>query len=33
MGADRFVGGAIIGKVLEPLKEGKGVIKMLVILQ
>jgi len=33
MRADYFVGGAIIGKALEGLDEGTGVIKMLVMLQ
>jgi len=33
MRADHFVGGAIIGKALEGLSEGAGVIKMLVMLQ
>jgi len=33
MRADHFVGGAIIGKALEGLSEGTGVIKMLVMLQ
>jgi len=32
MRADGFVGGAIIGKALEGLSEGTGVIKMLVTL-
>jgi hypothetical protein len=31
--ADRFVGGAIIGKALETLQEETGVILMLVMLQ
>ena len=33
MFADHFVGGAIIGKALEPLEEGTGIIQMLVMLQ
>jgi hypothetical protein len=33
MRAERFVGGAIIGKALEGLDEGFGVIQMLVMLQ
>jgi hypothetical protein len=33
MRADHFVGGAVIGKALEPLDEGTGVIQMLVMLQ
>jgi hypothetical protein len=33
MRAERFVGGAIIGKALEPLDEGTAVIQMLVMLQ
>lgn len=33
MRSGRFVGGSIIGKALEPLGEGTGVIKMLVTLQ
>lgn len=33
MRADRFIGGAIIGKALEGLSEGRGVIRMLVMLQ
>jgi len=33
MRADRFVGGAIIGKALEGLEKGTGVIQMLVVLQ
>lgn len=33
MRADHFVGGAIIGKALEGLDEGIGLIKMLVMLQ
>ena len=33
MFADHFVGGAIIGKALEPLEENTGIIQMLVMLQ
>ena len=33
MRAGHFVGGAIIGKALEPLEEGTGIIQMLVMLQ
>ncbi len=33
MRAERFVGGAIVGKALGTLKEGTGVIQMLVMLQ
>jgi hypothetical protein len=33
MKADHFVGGAIIGKAMEPLDEGTGLIQMLVMLQ
>ena len=33
MFADHFVGGTIIGKALEPLEEGTGIIQMLVVLQ
>lgn len=33
MRAEAFVGGAVIGKALEPLNEGSGVIRMLVMPQ